>query len=272
VRPGFADLGWDGHLALLPGTRQWRRERVTHWLRRGLDSGEAVVVCEAADDLPARSVVRVLERDDADVRAAGQDGRLRVLEPAEFFALSQQIGELVEQALDEGYSGVRTCGEPRLALTQMSEREYEAFEQMLDRACDAYPLSALCQFDPPQEGDPEPAEVHFGGLRQRWLQTGFSGGVLHVAGEIDITNDEVLRSALHWASRSATTSQLRVDLSRLTHLAVTGWRAIRDSTQQFRERGGRVLVLDTPPVVTRVLNVLMSEDRAEGVELARSVS
>ncbi|HEV7907900.1 MAG TPA: hypothetical protein VGP03_07150 [Pseudonocardiaceae bacterium] len=42
------------------------------------------------------------------------------------------------------------------------------------------------------------------------------------------------------------TSQLRVDLSRLTDLAVTGWRAIRDSTQQFRDRGGRVQLLEHP--------------------------
>jgi anti-anti-sigma factor len=48
---------------------------------------------------------------------------------------------------------------------------------------------------------------------------------------------------------------VRVDLRRVSFLSAGGCRALAVGTQQFRDRGGRVLLVAPQPVVERVLRL-----------------
>jgi anti-anti-sigma factor len=259
--------GWDGHLLLLHWSEPERRSGLAAWIRRGLENDEKVIFAEADAETPRRSVRSVLQDNGIDVVAATAEGRLCVLPLAEFYPPGGQA-EIVEKALAEGYRAVRMSAEARAARAVLSERAYAAYERDMDRLCRRLPLSALCQYDREYAAGPrlvDIAEAHVDGIRERQLDIGGSNGELTLAGEVDLSNEDLLECALRAATNKAAAT-FWLDLSRVTFLGAGGCRALLVGTRHFRHQGGYVLLVACPPSIERMLR-LLGFDRVTGLEL-----
>src|SRR4051812_32451366 len=247
---GVAGLGWDGHLLLLHGSELERRSQLARWVRRGLDRDEQVIYAQADTVAPQRSVLAVLAQHGVDVQAATAEGRLLVLPLAAVYGVGPGgLVERIEQALAEGYQGMRTSGEASAALTGAPEDVYAGLARSLEQLCGTYPVSALCQYDRTTTARArlgQATATHAGRIRESQLHTAEADGGLVLAGEVDWSNELVLLSAVQAATSttatSATSGTFRVDLRRVTFLSVGGCRALAMGTQQFRDRGGSVLL------------------------------
>jgi anti-anti-sigma factor len=245
-------LGWDGHLLLLCETEPERRAGLATWVRRGLEREEKILYTETGDEPPERSVLGVLSTHGLDVDAATAEGLLQVVPLPEFYPSG--FRPMAERALADGFPAVRISAEAGVVLTLLSEQAYADVENALDELCHTHPVSALCQYD----AAPVPhraTSVHARGIRGRQLQTGRSDEGLILGGEIDHFDGALLTEVLR-ATTSERVGPFHLDLSRVTFLGSAGVRALLDGTEQFRDQGGRVLLLAPQPIVGRVLAIL----------------
>jgi anti-anti-sigma factor len=216
-----------------------------------------------------RSVLVVLAQHGIDVHSATAAGRLLVLPAAAVYpaGLDGQVAQ-VKRALAEGYRGVRTSGEVSAALTVVPEQVYAGLERSMDALCRFYPMSTLCQYDRATTTGmrlEQATTTHGGGIRESQLHTVQHDGGLILAGEVDWSNELVLRSALRAATRRVS-EMVRVDLRRVSFLSAGGCRALAVGTHRFRDGGGRVLLVAPQPIVERVLR-LYGLDALTHVEL-----
>ena len=265
---GTAPLGWDGHILLLYGSESERLSALTAWARRGLENDEKVIYTEARETPPERTLVRLLQDDGIDAATATAKGCLVVQSPAEFFPPDGQAG-MLERALAEGYRGLRLSARASSTVTVMPQAAHGDVERAFDRLCRTRPVSALCQYE--QRGMPgdrlrEVAASHLsGGIRQHALSVAQHVGLLVLAGEIDVSNHDILMWALRVAAEQASQT-LRLDVSQVEFLGAAGCRALDDGTFRFRRRGGRVLLIEPKPWVERILRVARV-DQIERIEL-----
>jgi anti-anti-sigma factor len=267
-RSGTAPLGWDGHILLLYGAESERLAALAAWARRGLENDEKVIYTEARETPPERTLVRLLQDDGIDVARATAKGCLVVQSPAEFFPPDGQAG-MLKRALAEGYRGLRLSAQARSTGTVMPRAAHSDVERAFDRFCRTHPVSGLCQYE--QWGMPgdrlqDVAVSHLsGGIRQRTLSVAQHVGHLVLAGEIDVSNHDILMCALRAATEQASQT-LRLDVRRVEFLGAAGCRALDDGTFTFRRQGGRVLLVEPKPWVERILRVARV-DQLERIEL-----
>jgi anti-anti-sigma factor len=266
---GLAGLGWDGHLLLLHGSERERRSQLAVWVRRGLERDEQVIYGQDDTVAPQRSILAVLAQQGVDVSAATAKGRLLVRPLAAVYGDGPggQV-ERIKRALAEGYRGVRTSGEATAARTGAPEEIYAGLAGSLEQLCRTYPVSALCQYDraTTSAGRLEQAVATHGGLRESQLHTAQADGRLQLAGQVDASNEPVLLAAVQ-AATSTALGRFWLDLRRVATLSVGGCRALVIGTQQFRERGGQVVLLVAPQaIVERVLR-LVGLDAVNNVEI-----
>jgi anti-anti-sigma factor len=270
-QPGTAPLGWDGHILLLYGSESERLAALAAWARRGLENDEKVIYTEARETPPERTLVRLLQDDGIDAVAAAAKGRLLVQSPAEFFPPDGQAG-LLERALAEGYRGLRLTAQASSTATVMPQAAHLDVERDFDQLCRTRPVSALCQYE--QHGMPEDrlqdvAASHLsGGIRQRALSVAQHPGHLARAGEIDVSNHDILMCALRAATEQASRT-LRLDVSQVEFIGAAGCRALDDGTFRFRRQGSRVLLIEPKPWVERILRIARV-DQLERIELVPS--
>jgi len=260
-------FGWDGHLLHLHRTEDEREVGLATWVRRGLERDAKVIYTEATEGPRHRALTAVLRYYGVDVSAALAEGRLQLLPLAEFYPATGHR-ELVEQALAEGFSAVRFTAEARYALTGLSVATYNAIEHAMDELCRTHPVSALCQYDERDltgERLPEVVGSHVTGVRHRIMATAGTPGFLALAGELDVSNDELVASTLDAATGTAS-GTFRLDLSGVVFIDASGCRALAVGTQAFRRRGGRLRVTGAQRRVAHVLR-LVAFDRMAGVEL-----
>jgi anti-anti-sigma factor len=251
---------WDGHLVLVHGNEQPRRAGVASWVRRGLELGAKILYIEPLDELPERSLMGVLRASEVCVDAAVDRGQLEVF-PADDEAYSQQFQtRAIDDALAAGYPTVRWSAEAETAWSVMSRSAHADVEWSTDELCRQRPVSILCQYP---AGLTQPTlqtvcAMHAGGVRDSLLQTSLIPGGIALAGEVDVSNEAILRSSL-MAAGSATKvgrGSFAVDLSRLDFLDVAGAKALLTATTAHRMNGGRVFLRAAQPPVERVLRLL----------------
>ena len=257
---------WRGHLLLIHSSEQERRTAVTAWATRGLRLGEKVVYIEAPDEVPARALLGLLDAQQVLVDNAVVRGQLEVLGAHRDVFSPQGLAAVVERALQQGYPCVRISGEAATAQALVSAQSQEELERATDLLCHTQPVSVMCQY--PEELVGEALAVvsgmHRDGIRQSLLRTARRPGGVVVAGEVDISNHDVLRSALQAASADG--DSFVVDLSALTFLDVSGARALLAGTTVHRRDGGRVRLRGAAPQVQLVLQ-LCGVEGAEGLEV-----
>jgi anti-anti-sigma factor len=267
-----APFAWDGHILLLHGSESERQARFAAWVRRGLENDEKVVCTEAHGEPPERSILRTLQRHGIDVSAATAQGRLALLPLPEFYPPAGHT-EMIDRALAEGHRALRISAAANAALTIMPEHVYSGIERAIDQLCLTHRFSAMCQYEEAGTvGDrlQDVAHSHVGGgIRQHGLSTGRNDGRVVLAGEIDMSNDEMLTCALR-AAADRTSGTLRLDLNLVEFFGAAGCRALDEGTSEFRRQGGRVLLIGPAPPVEHILR-LAGIDRLERVELIGSL-
>jgi anti-anti-sigma factor len=249
-------LDWDGHLLLLHHTEEERSAKLAAWVRRGLENDEKVVYTEVDGRSEEASLLAVLRQNGVDAVAAAAEGRLSVIPIPDFYPAGGQL-PVIERALAEGYRGLRIAAEASTALTFLTWPAYMAVEREIDEITRTHPLSAMCQYEQASTVDDHLSDVvssHLTGIREWLLSTGDGDGELVLAGEIDVSNAELLTCALRAAtSRAADT--LRLNLVRVDFLSAGACRAIAEGTRQFRDDSGTVLLVEPQPPIASVLRL-----------------
>ena len=251
---------WDGHLVLVHSSEHQRRAGLASWVRRGLQLGAKILYTEPVDELPERSLMGVLRASEVCVDAAVERGQLEVL-PADDEAYSEAFQtRAIDDALAAGYPTVRWSAEAETAWGVMSRSAHADVEWSTDELCRQRPVSILCQYP---AGLTQPTmqtvcAMHTSGVRESLLETSPIPGGIALAGEVDVSNEAILRSSL-MAAGSATEAGrgcFVVDLTRLGFLDVAGAKALLTATTAHRMNGGRVLLRAVQPPVERILRLL----------------
>jgi anti-anti-sigma factor len=265
-------LDWDGHLLLLHHSEEERSSKLAAWVRRGLENDEKVIYTEADGRSDKGSLLAVLRENGVDAVAATAEGRLSIIGIPEFYPAGGPL-PVIERALAEGYRGLRIAAEASTALTFLTWPAYMAIEREIDEITRTHPLSAMCQYEQPSTVDDHLSDVvssHLSGIREWLLSTGDgdSDGELILAGEIDVSNSELLTCALREATSRAPET-FRLDLARVDFLSAGACRAIAEGTRQFRDGSGTVLLAGSQPPIASVLR-LSGLAELDGIELIGS--
>jgi anti-anti-sigma factor len=256
---------WHGHLLLLYGSEAERVSALVTWIRRGLDNNEKVIYTESGGEPAQRSVPAILLTHGIDVAVATAEGRLSMVPLPEFYPPGGQLTR-VERALAEGFRGLRMTAEVAAALTFLSWRAVMDIERGLEALSRTHPVSAMCQYEQAATLGDSLQEVtvsHVGGIRQRQLSTARLDGGLVLAGDLDLSNRQLLTYTLE-AATGQSPGPFRLDLSQVEFLGAAGCRALDEGTRKFRENGGRVLLAAPGPAVERIL-------RLAGVDLLKNI-
>jgi anti-anti-sigma factor len=257
--PAGHETGWDGHVLLLYATEQQRRAGVTAWVRRGLETDAKIVYVEALDEPVARSLLRVLLEEHVDVTNAVGSGQLQVVGPGTGPTAAWQT-QVVEDGLAAGYATVRLGGEAGTSWAVMSPPDHADAELAADELCRAWPASILCQYSTsvPSSTLERACAMHAAGVRSATLQIVPTRDGVALAGEVDLSNLQNLRSALDavCAGIADENTTLVVDLAALDFLDVAGARALVACTAALRDRGVVVELHCAAPIVDRLLRQL----------------
>lgn len=249
--------GWDGHVLLLYATEQQRRAGISAWVRRGLEIDAKIVFVESPDEPVERSLLQVLLDEGIDATPAVGRGQLTVVGPGVGLDADWQA-QLVDEGLAAGYPTVRLGGEAGTSWTVMSASEHADAERAADQLCLAQPASILCQYSSslPASVLERACSMHASGVREATLQIVPIRDGVAVAGEIDVSNLAVLRSALAAAGAADRHGSFVVDLSGLEFLDVAGARTLVTGTAPVRGRGTEVRIRAAAPHVDRLLSQL----------------
>jgi anti-anti-sigma factor len=264
-------LDWDGHLLLLHHSERERSSQLTAWVRRGLENDEKVVYAEVDGRSEEGSLLAVLRGNGVDAVAAAAEGRLSVIPPPEFYHPAGGQLPVIERALAEGYRGLRIAAEASTALTYLTWPAYMAIEREIDEITRTHPFSAMCQYEQASTVNDHLSDVvasHLTGIREWLFSTGDGDGELILAGEIDVSNSELLGCALRVATSRAPET-LRLNLARVDFLSAGACRAIAEGTRQFRDDSGAVLLVGSAPPIASVLR-LSGLAELDGIKLIGS--
>ena len=256
---------WDGHLLLVYQEEAQRRAEVAAWLRRGLDLGAKILYIEPPDEPPTRSLSGLL-RDQPEAVDAMQRGQIQIV-PADQAAYDPAWqASVVERALRQGYPSVRWSGDATTAWRVMPQLRHADVERATDQVCKSGAVSVMCQY-PAREAAGVLRRVsaaHGAGLRERLLQTTPIDGGLAVSGELEVSNEAILRPVLIAATTTPERDPFVVDLSGLDFVDVSGVRSLMAGTDRYRRLGGHVRLQSPQPHVDRLIR-LLGTDRERGI-------
>ena len=105
--------------------------------------------------------------------------------------------------------------------------------------------------------------AHADGLRSPSLTMHRTADGVRLGGELDLDNCGLVETVVARAAEDANAggdlvrdAALVVDLSELGFMDVAGYRALRSGTEQWRERGGTILLTGAGGAVRRVLELV----------------
>ena len=258
---------WDGHLLLLYGEESHRRAGVSAWVGRGLELGSNILYTEPPDE-PADSSLRGVLADEPEALDAMERGQVEVV-PAERSAYEPAfMAAVVDRALAQGYPSVRWSGDASTAWRLMPRGRHQLVERATDHLCGSRPLSVLCQYPAAESWHSVGtlSRAHSAGVREQLFQASPTDAGLAIAGDLDVSNHEVLRSLLVTTTASADGEPLLLDLAGVGFLDLAGVRALLLGTLDHRQAGGQVRLHAPQPHVAELLR-LLAVDQAEGILL-----
>lgn len=167
---------------------------------------------------------------------------------------------LVRQALDEGFRGLGILVWADKVLGDTSGEFHDDIETALTALCVDHPVSVLCVYDRPGAGV-ECLDLavtqHNAALHEQQITLGRTDDVVHLSGEVDMSNLDVLDAALR-ATAVAPGRRLRVDLGRLTFLSAGAAHLLSLHVALLRDDGVHVELHRVAPPVGRVLQLIGS--------------
>jgi anti-anti-sigma factor len=248
---------WDGHLLLLHDGESQRRAGVTGWVRRGLELGSKILFTEPADEPPDRSLSGVL-RDQPDAHEAMESGQIEVVPAGETAYDPVFIEATIDAALAGGYPSVRWSGDASTAWGVMPRSQHALVEQATEELCASRPLSVMCLYS---TSDAAAAvgllsQAHGAGLREQQLRAVPAEDGVGLAGELDASNQEVLRSVLVASTTATDADRFVVDLAGVDFVDLPGARALLLGTVGYRGRGGQVRLRAPQRHVAQLLRLI----------------
>jgi anti-anti-sigma factor len=265
MKPDGRRPGWDGHLLLLYNKESQRRTEVAEWVRHGLELGAKILYIEPEHEPPARSLSGLLQTQPQAVAAMASD-QIQVVSADHAAYDPAWQASVVEQALHQGYPCVRWSADATTAWGVMSPARHAEIERAADQVCKSGPVSVMCQY--PARTSMRVLRLvsaaHGGGLRERLLQATPIGGGLALDGQLDVSNQGILRAVLLAATTTARRDPFVLDLSGLDFLDLSGVRTLIAGTAPYRRLGGRVRLQAPQPHVDRLIRIL-GVDREQGL-------
>lgn len=268
---GCIEAPWDaqsGHVCWVFETDAGFRHAAVAFLSEGLERRERLVY------VAERSSLDLLKADLSDLGPVGQladDGALLLIgvaqlyEPGGSFDSAVQLSTwraLVDTSLKAGYTGICVAADATaLVVTPEARRRFVRYELSVDRFIAGEPMRALCAYDRRvlQAATNELCAVHPQRRTPADADPGFclyfDRDRLHLDGELDILNREVLASALDAAANTANGS-LTLDVSALDFLDVDAMRQLDRLTLDLSARNSRVRVTGVPSHLRRYAGVL----------------
>jgi anti-anti-sigma regulatory factor len=276
LRPG-------DHVGQTYASEPERWQGLIPYVAEGVALGEKVVyVAPGADAERFRHELRRADGDaghDLDVEGLLAGGQLAV-EPAEGhytagrgFDPDSAIAnwrDLVDQALGEGWPGLRVAGEVAWLFAQAGARErWAAYELRFDLLTAGMPLTGMCCYDlrEPRLSTAELAHaVHplwLGELPSSWDTSdgearvrlhGTVDGGLSISGELDHASADEVGAILAGALDDL--GEPLLDVSSLRFVDVAAMRAIFRAGEQLARRHGRVQVRGASSLFRRVWELL----------------
>ena len=229
------------HEGLLLDSLNCLRTRVNAWASTALARRHKILCLSGSEDLLA---------DSPDVIAT----RLTISD----LLPSADPARLVRGALDGGFDGVSIIISADSVIAATSSEVHAAIEASLTELGTHYPVAVLCCYHRNGAGADHvdmAVSHHLDGLQEQQLTLHRLDGTVHLRGEIDLVNLDVLIAALRAATqtRSAT---IRLDLGLVTFLSAGAARALHQQTARFRDHGGQVELYGATPQLVRILQLI----------------
>ncbi len=229
------------HEGLLLDSLNCMRTRVNAWASTALARRHKILCLSGSDDLLA---------DSPDIVAT----RLTISD----LLPSADPARLVRGALDGGFDGVSIIISADSVIAATSSEVHAAIEASLTELGTHYPVAVLCCYHRNGAGADHvdmAVSHHLDGLQEQQLTLHRLDGTVHLRGEIDLVNLDVLIAALRAATqtRSAT---IRLDLGLVTFLSAGAARALHQQTARFRDHGGQVELHGATPQLARILQLI----------------
>jgi anti-anti-sigma factor len=254
----------EGHAGLVCPTVRVRDDAVATFVGAGLRLGEHVVL--ATRDPGWESA---LAQHGVDTRRSTKDGALTTLDAQHFFPTQGQAA-LVDPLLGSGRPGVRLVISADEALADLGESEFRRVEREMDDLCETRPVMLLCHLrSGTARGEPlSPClntfvDTHADELRCPLLTMHRTASGVRLRGQIDVASSALVETVLARAGEAkgaaghpTSNAALVVDMSELDFLDVAGYRALRRGTEQWRGRGGTVLLTGARRAVRRLLDLV----------------
>ena len=218
-----------------------------------------------------------------DAGRAAREGALSQLDPPRFYPTLGQVA-LVEEMLETGRPGLRLAADAEAALGYLGEAGYRRVEQEMEYLCAARPVTLLCQLRADTTGGQEPVpslpaviDAHPQALHGGCVTISRDCGGVRLVGELDRGCSGLVEAVLGRAARRAARRVARrggkdcgsaakmvvVDVSGLDFMDVAGFRALLAGTEQWRERGGILVLAGARGTARRVIEIIGGKDRGD---------
>jgi anti-anti-sigma factor len=200
----------------------------------------------------------------AAVSPPGSAGAMALL-PADLHPSAAPV-DLVHRARSEGFTGLGILIWADRVIAETSQEFHDGIEAALTDLCADHPVSVLCVYDRPGVGAAcldLAVGHHLGGLYEQQLTLRKSDEVVRLNGEIDMTNLDVVATALR-AAAEGRPERLRIDLSGTTFLSAAAAQLVDQHVRALRADGAHVEVRGAAPHVARVLQMIARHVRPEG--------
>ena len=229
------------HEGLLLDSLNCMRTRVNAWASTALARRHKILCLSGSEDLLA---------DSPDVIAT----RLTISD----LLPSADPARLVRGALDGGFDGVSIIISADSVIAATSSEVHAAIEASLTELVTHYPVAVLCCYHRNGAGADHvdmAVSHHLDGLQEQQLTLHRLDGTVHLRGEIDLVNLDVLIAALRAATQTRSAA-IRLDLGLVTFLSAGAARALHQQTARFRDHGGQVELYGATPQLARILQLI----------------
>jgi len=165
---------------------------------------------------------------------------------------------LVRRALDDGFDGVSIVVSADGVIAAASSEVHAAIETTLTQLGSQYPVAVLCCYQRNGAGAEHvdmAVSHHLDGLHEQQLTLQKLDDTVHLRGEIDLVNLDVLGAALRAATQTRP-GTIRIDLGLLNFFSVGAARALHQQTSRFRDQGGHVELYGATPQLARILQLI----------------
>lgn len=268
-------LGSGDHVCWVYDNDDDHRAGITRYVADGIDGGEriayltdhydeaAIVACLSAAGLAPR---RLIEQGSLVILPARDSYPTNDAGLYDLDASVAQFRALADQAVADGYTGLRVAGESDFLLETITQAPLLAYELACDLMVRDAPLTAMCLYDArhqPPRRLAEVAAVHAAAIVATSVVSDLppfhvwaaAGDTVALGGEVDFATSETVRGALLGAVGRAGV----IDVSTLGFADVSAIRTILQVAAQMAGQQDRPVIKGAPAQMRYVIRTFDGE-------------